>query len=134
MCILVILGKSALVQRTRCHLLCQSPLYNVQFSYLFPYLIILVLQILTLVLQVALHVRHIIIAKFIGHPPSRLYHCLHAPQLRSHHRDLLPQKVLFLLQSVIFSLEFDDFVLLVGSGDRVALSLPVVASIVSWNA
>ena len=132
--ILVIFGKSTLMQWTSCHLLGQTSLDNIQFSHLFPNLIILILQILTLIFQVSLHIAHIIITKFVSHASPRLYHGLYTPQLGCHHCDLLAQEVLFLLQSVILTLEFNDLVFLIGRGEWHALSLAVVTPILRWNA
>ena len=64
--VFIVLSETALVQGTRCHLLSQASLDDIQFANLLLHLIVLVSQIVTFILQISLHVRHIVISILIG--------------------------------------------------------------------
>ena len=59
--VLFILGETALVQRAGRHLLCEAPLNNVKLADLLADGLILLPQVVTLTLQVSLHVRDVIL-------------------------------------------------------------------------
>ena len=127
--ILIVLGKTALVQRARRHLLSEAPLNNIKLADLLANGVVLVPQVVAFALQVSLHVCDVVIVHraVVGDSRARLYQRFDPSELGLHHEDLLAQEVFFLLQSVVLALKLNYPVLLVGCGDRHALSSAIVA-------
>ena len=127
--ILIVLGKTALVQRARRHLLSEAPLNNIKLADFLANGVVLVPQVVAFALQVSLHVCDVVIVHraVVSDSRARLDQRFDPSELGLHHEDLLAQEVFFLLQSVVLALEFNYPVLLVGCRNGHALPSSIVA-------
>ena len=114
--IFLILLEASSLERTFFHLLSEASVHNAKLSDLLTQSGILVLKVIDFTFQISLHVGNVVpaFAHLLSCSCSLLTKLFNSSELSLHRDDLLAQEVLFLLKSVILTLDRDQFVLPIG--------------------